>query len=79
MDQRRLAKVQWLLRHQDLWRDWPEDVWLVRKKWPTLVREMKLAGVAGATTSAIEVCLWLCIAWARDILDGENVVQFPQS
>lgn len=70
MDQRRFGKVQWLLRHQELWRDWPENVWLVRTKWPALIREMKVAHVVGAATPTNEVCLWLCIAWARDIIDG---------
>jgi hypothetical protein len=72
MDQRRFGKVQWLLRHQDLWRDWPEDVWLVRAKWPALIKEMKLAHVVSAATAANAVCLWLCIPWARDIIDEQN-------
>jgi hypothetical protein len=77
MDQRRFAKVQWLLKHRDLWESWPEDVWRVRHQWPGLVQEMKVDRVVGAATTTDAVCVPHCIAWARDIIDGQNVVQFP--
>jgi|SRR5215831_20500038 len=75
MDQRRFPKVQWLLKHRQLWNDWPEDVWRVRAKWAPLVREMKVARIVGPTTGTDSVCLWLCIAWARDIIDSQNIAE----
>lgn len=76
---KRLQKVQWLLRHPELWHHWHQDTWRNKHEWLEVVRLMKAGGVVGPKVGVLDVCMWILIEWAREIEAQAEVVPIHYS
>jgi hypothetical protein len=71
---KRMQKVQWLLRHPELWHHWQQDTWKNQSEWLGIVKIMKEDGVVGRNTAVLDVCMWILIEIAREVETQRDVV-----